>query len=139
MHLAKGEVVGFARPESSEVTYMATTNELNMAEVMDVTPRIWIPQRKWNLQSQGLQQLQATQSDFREHSRKSQRFPERQETEELRTARKDITSTLRESKHESGEHSQNSRWQSTKMGSDRPQNANDSARSANLEKILKTH
>ena len=26
LHLAKGEVVGFARPESSEVTYIATTN-----------------------------------------------------------------------------------------------------------------
>ena len=27
LHLAKGEVVGFARPESPEVTYIATTNE----------------------------------------------------------------------------------------------------------------
>ena len=44
LHLAEGEVVGFARPESSEVTYIATTNELNMEEVMDVTPRNWIPQ-----------------------------------------------------------------------------------------------
>ena len=44
LHLAKGEVVGFARPESSEVTYIATTNELNTEEVMDVTPRNWIPQ-----------------------------------------------------------------------------------------------
>ena len=26
LHLAKGEVAGFARPESSEVTYIATTN-----------------------------------------------------------------------------------------------------------------
>ena len=71
LHLAKGEVVGFARPESSELTYIATTNELNMEEVMDVMPRNWIPQRKWNLQSQALQKPQATQSDFREHSRKS--------------------------------------------------------------------
>ena len=31
-----------------------------------------------------------------------------------------------ESKRESGEHSQNSWWQSTEMGTDRPQNANDS-------------
>ena len=44
LHLAKGEVVGFARPESSEVTYITTTNELNMEEVMDVMPRNWIPQ-----------------------------------------------------------------------------------------------
>ena len=44
LHLAKGEVVGFARPESSEVIYITTTNELNMEEVIDVTPRNWIPQ-----------------------------------------------------------------------------------------------
>ena len=70
LHLAKGEVVGFARPESSEVTYIATTNELNIEEAIDVKPRNWIPQRKWNLQSQALQQPQATHSDFREPSRK---------------------------------------------------------------------
>ena len=44
LHLAKGEVVGFARLESSEVTYIATTNELNIEEVIDVRPRNWIPQ-----------------------------------------------------------------------------------------------
>ena len=43
LHLAKGEVVGFARPESSEVTYIATTKELNIEEVIDVRPRNWIP------------------------------------------------------------------------------------------------
>ena len=35
---------------------------------------------------------------------------------------------FQESKRESGEHSQNSRWQSTKMGTNHPQNANDSFR-----------
>ena len=64
LHLAKGEVVGFVRPESSDVTYIATTNELNIEEAIDVTPRNWIPQQKWNLQSQALQQPQATHSDF---------------------------------------------------------------------------
>ena len=44
LHLAKGEVVGFVRPESSDVTYIATTNELNIEEAIDVTPRNWIPQ-----------------------------------------------------------------------------------------------
>ena len=39
LHLAKGEVVGFARPESPNVTYIATTNELNIEEIMDVIPR----------------------------------------------------------------------------------------------------
>ena len=46
----------------------------------------------------------------------------------MRAPRKDITSTFQESKHESGEHSQNLRWQSTEMGTDRLQNANDSYR-----------
>ena len=64
LHLAKREVVGFAKPESSEVTYIATTNELNIEEVIDVTPRNWIPQQKWSTQSQALKQLQAMHSDF---------------------------------------------------------------------------
>ena len=126
--LAKGEVVGFARPESSEVTYIATTNELNIEEAIDVKPRNWIPQRKWHLQSQTLQQPQARRSDFREPSWKSRPFPEIRETEEVKAARKDITLTFQELKHESAEHSQNSRWQSMEMGTDHPQNANDSCR-----------
>ena len=108
LHLAKGEVVGFARPESSEVTYIATTNELNIEEVIDVTPRNWIPQRKWSSQSQTLQEPQARHSDFQEPSRKSRPFPERRETEEVRAARKDTTSTFQESKRKFGENSQNS-------------------------------
>ena len=48
LHLAKGEVVGFARPKSPNFTYIATTNELNIEEAIDVTPRKWIPQQKWN-------------------------------------------------------------------------------------------
>ena len=43
LHLAKGEVVGFARPESPNVTYIATTNELDIEETMDVIPINWIP------------------------------------------------------------------------------------------------
>ena len=46
----------------------------------------------------------------------------------MRAARKDTISTFQESKRESGEHSQNSRQKSTEMGTDRPQNANDSLR-----------
>ena len=68
LHLAKGEVVGFARPESSEVTYIATTNELNVEEVIDVKPRNWIPQQKWNSHSQRIPEPQAMNSDFRENS-----------------------------------------------------------------------
>ena len=57
LHLAKGEVVGFARPESSEVTYIATTNVLNIEEVMEVKPINWIPQRKWSSHSQRMPEL----------------------------------------------------------------------------------
>ena len=64
LHLAKGEVVGFARPESSEVTYIATTNELNIEEIIDMKPRNWIPQRKWSSQSQIMQEPQAVNSNF---------------------------------------------------------------------------
>ena len=128
LHLARGEVVGFASPVSSEVTYIATTNELNIEEVIDVMPRNWIPQRKWNLQSQALQQPQAMHSDFQEPSWKSRLFPEIRETGGVRTPRKDTTSTFQESKCKSGENSQNSQWQSAKMGTDCPQNANDSFR-----------
>ena len=132
MHLAKGEVVGFARPESSEVTYIATTNELNIEEAIDVKPRNWIPQRKWNLHSQALQQPQAKHSDFHEYSWKSRPFPEIPKTQEVRTPRKDTTSMFQESKCKSGEHSQNSQWKSAEMGTDRSQNANDSFRKCEL-------
>ena len=108
LHLAKGEVVGFARPESPEVTYLATTNELNIEEAIDVKPRNWIPQRKWSSQSQIIQEPQAMNSDFREHSQKSRPFPDIRETGEVRAARQDITSTFQKSTCESGERSQNS-------------------------------
>ena len=120
LHLAKGEVVGFARPESSEVTYIATTNELNIEEAIDVKPRNWIPQQKWNLESQTLQQPQARRRDFREPSRKLRPFQEIREAEEMRAPSKDITLTFLEAKHKSGEHSQNSWGQSAKMGTDHP-------------------
>ena len=71
LHLAKGEVVGFAIPESSEVTYIATTNELYIEEVIDMKPRNWIPQQKWSSHSQGIPKPQVMNSDFREYSRKS--------------------------------------------------------------------
>ena len=111
LHLAKGEVVGFAIPESSEVTYIATTNELNVEEVIDVKPRNWIPQRKWSSQTQRIPEPQAMISDFREHSRNSRAFPDGRKPGEMTTVGKDITSTFQESTRESREHSQNSRWQ----------------------------
>ena len=133
LHLAKGEVVGFARPESSEVTYIATTNELNIEEAIDVKPRNWIPQRKWCSQSQTIQEPQAMNSVFREHSQKSRPFPDRRETGEVRAARKDITSTFQESTRESGECSQNSLWQSAKRRSNWPQITNDCVKKCEFE------
>ena len=84
LHLAKGEVVGFARPESSEVTYIATTNELNIEEVINVKPRNWIPQRKWSSPSQRIPEPQAMNRDFREHSRNSRNLPDNHETGEVK-------------------------------------------------------
>ena len=62
LHLNKGEVVGFARPESPEVTYIATMNELNIEETIDIIPRNWILQQKWNMKSQALLQMQGVLS-----------------------------------------------------------------------------
>ena len=111
LHLAKGEVVGFAIPESSEVTYIATTNELNVEEVVDVKPRNWIPQQKWTSHTQRIPEPQAMNSEFREHSRKSRPFQDRRERGEESPARKHMTSMFQESTRESREHSQNLRWQ----------------------------
>ena len=107
LHLAKGEVVGFTRPESSEVTYITTTNELKVEEVIDVKPRNWISQRKWSSHSQRILKPQAMNSEFREHSQKSGPFPDRQEIGEATPARKHMTLTFQESTRESGEHFQN--------------------------------
>ena len=43
----------------------------------------------------------------------------------MRAARKDITSTFQESTRESGEHYQNSWWQSVERGTNCPQSTND--------------
>ena len=68
LHLAKGEVVGFAKPESLNVTYIATTNELNIEETVDVIPRNWIPKRKWNDQRHVLRQPQGNLSEYSDYS-----------------------------------------------------------------------
>ena len=133
LHLAKGEVVGFARPESSEVTYIATTNELNIKEVIDVRPRNWIPQQKWSSQSQATQESQAMSSDFREHSRKSRLFPDSQETGEVKTARKHTTSTFQESTRESENHFQNSWWQGAEKEMNCPHSTNNDVKKCEFE------
>ena len=45
LHIGKGEIVGFARPEADEVTYIATAKELNIDPYIDNSPRNWIPPR----------------------------------------------------------------------------------------------
>ena len=71
LHLRKGEVVGFVRTESTEVTYVATTNELNIEEEVDIIPRNWIPKRKWEVKVGPLNCAQATASDCSESSQNS--------------------------------------------------------------------
>ena len=46
LHIGKGEIIGFARPETDEVMYIATTNEIGMDPYVDNAPRNWIPPRK---------------------------------------------------------------------------------------------
>ena len=43
VHIGKGEIVGFARPETKSVTYVAMTNEINIEEYVDTSPRNWVP------------------------------------------------------------------------------------------------
>ena len=108
LHLNKGEVVGFARPESPEVTYIATTNELNIEETVDIIPRNWIPQQKWDLRSQLLNRVQATFSKCSESSRKS--WVNREKTELLMcdAEEKHKKPTSQELTRKFREHSQNS-------------------------------
>ena len=133
LHLAKGEVVGFARPESSEVTYIATTNELNVEEIIDVKPRNWIPQRKWSAHSLRIPEPQAMNSDFREHSRNSRPLTDERETGEVNTERKQTIATYQELTRESGEHFQNSWWQGTAKEMNGPQSTNNDAKNHEVE------
>ena len=46
LHIGKGEIIGFARPESEKVMYIAMTDEISMDPYVDNAPRNWIPPRK---------------------------------------------------------------------------------------------
>ena len=46
LHIGKGEIIGFARPESEEVLYIATSDQIDMDPYIDNAPRNWIPPRK---------------------------------------------------------------------------------------------
>ena len=109
LHLHKGEVMGFARTESTEVTYIATTNELNIEEEVDVIPRNWIPQQNWEMKTGTLNRTQATTSDcseFSQNSREKSNVPTLRTHEINQTCEKQ---TDTEGTREFLEHSQDSR------------------------------
>ena len=47
LHLAKGEIVGFAHDEEVEMHYIETTSILEIEEIEQKAPRNWIPERSW--------------------------------------------------------------------------------------------
>ena len=47
LHLAKGEIVGFAHEEEVEMNYIETTNVLEMGGIEEKAPRNWISKRTW--------------------------------------------------------------------------------------------
>ena len=47
LHLAKGEIVGFAHNEEVEMHYIETMDILEMEEIEQKAPRNWIPERSW--------------------------------------------------------------------------------------------
>ena len=63
LHINKGDIVGFAMPERPNVTYVCTTNELNMEEPWNRAPKHWIPKRKQDSYFEDI-----------EHSKQSQRM-----------------------------------------------------------------
>ena len=52
LHLAKGEIVGFAHEEEVEMSYIETTNILEIEEIEQKSPRNWIPERSWKIYSE---------------------------------------------------------------------------------------
>ena len=47
LHLAKGEIVGFAHEEDVEMNYIEMANMLEMGGIEEKAPRNWIPERTW--------------------------------------------------------------------------------------------
>ena len=47
LHLAKGEIVGFAHNEEVEMHYIETTNTLEINKTEHNAPRNWITERSW--------------------------------------------------------------------------------------------
>ena len=47
LHLAKGEIVGFAYDKEAEMNYIEMTNSLEIEEIEQRAPQNWIPERSW--------------------------------------------------------------------------------------------
>ena len=100
--------MGFAKAESPEVTYIATTNELNIEETVDVVLINWLPKRKWDLKCFALTQAQGNSSKCGKYSRNSRVGPFPMETQTGSAARKGMAEMLQESTCEASEHLQDS-------------------------------
>ena len=65
LHLAKGEIVGFAHEEEVEMNYIEMTNVLEMGGIEEKAPRNWIPKRTWrkysNCNEISLQHIEVTE------------------------------------------------------------------------------
>ena len=65
LHLAKGEIVGFAHEEEVEMNYIEMTNVLEMGGIEEKAPRNWIPKRTWRKYSNrseiSLQHIEVTE------------------------------------------------------------------------------
>ena len=105
LHLTKGEGGWFARPESLDVTYIATVNKLNIEETVDIIPRNWIPKRNWNVKSHALRQPQSLLSECGEYSWKSRVLQQAAETWTDAMLNKSSPLTLRKSTSDSSKHS----------------------------------
>ena len=86
LHLAKGEIVGFAHEEEVEMNYIETTKVLEIEEIEQRAPRNWIPERSWRnhrnhseiLNTQKYLKLESAKPKWARSCRIQQKFPKRQ-------------------------------------------------------------
>ena len=71
LHINKGDIVGFATLESPNVMYICTTNELNLEEPWNMSPKHWIPKRKQDTYCEDIERLK--QSQYKTLAAKPQR------------------------------------------------------------------
>ena len=96
--------------------YISMTNELNIEETFDVTPRNWIPKWKWNLKSEVLRQPQDTVSEYSDSSWKLWTTHEVTEVQTHNKARKHTALTFQQLTCQSSEDSRESLPEGTPIG-----------------------